>query len=95
MKMRKIAFTILGAVLVVAGSTAQTATASERHVRNVRHIPVAAGERFRNANNLAEGRTNTSCLNRESGNPYNEETDFEAWSAWRNSGAWDSRNDCW
>jgi hypothetical protein len=33
MNMRKIAFTILGAVLVVAGSTAQTAMASEPHVQ--------------------------------------------------------------
>lgn len=93
--MHKIAFTVFGALLVVAGSTAQTATASERHLRNARHIPVAAGEQFRNANNFAEGRANTSCQNRESGNPYNEQSDYEGWSAWRNAGGWDSHNDCW
>ena len=92
--MRKMAFTVLGALLVVAGSTAQTATASEGHLRNAGHIPVAAGEQFRNANNLAVSRTNTSCQNREAGNPYDEETDFESWSAWRNAGGWDDRNAC-
>ena len=33
------------------------------------------------------------CANREAGNPYNKETDFLAWSAWRVRGGWDDHND--
>jgi hypothetical protein len=95
MKMRKLAITILGALLIVAGSAVQIASASEHHAHKAHRAGPAVGEQFRNANNLVEGRVNTSCQNRESGNPYNEETDFEAWSAWRNAGGWDSHNDCW
>ena len=93
--MRKTTITILGVLLIVAGSTAQTAAASEHYLRKAHRAALATGEQFRNANNLAEGRANGSCQNQEAGNPYNEQTDFEAWSAWRNAGAWDSHNDCW
>ena len=57
--------------------------------------PVAVSQQFRNANNSIGGRASTSCENREPGNPYDEQTDCQGWSAWRASGAWDSRNDCW
>jgi hypothetical protein len=90
MKMRKLAITILGALLIT-GLTAQIATASEHHRSGAHRAALATGEQFRNANNLA---ASTSCQNREPGNPYDKETDFEGWSAWRNSGGWDSHNDC-
>jgi hypothetical protein len=92
MKMRKLAIAILGGILIT-GLTAQIATASQQHGRKAHRAILDTGEQFRNANNWDEGRA--SCQNRESGNPYNEQTDFEAWSAWRSSGAWDSHNDCW
>jgi hypothetical protein len=96
-KMRKIALTILGALLI-AGSTVQTATTAERHhVRKARVAPIAASQEFRNANNSSFNQRHviTDCQYREPGNPYDERTDFEGWSAWRAGGGWDSRNDCW
>jgi hypothetical protein len=36
---------------------------------------------------------NDSCLNREPGNPYNKAEDYMGWSAWRDRGGWDDRND--
>jgi hypothetical protein len=89
--MRKTVLTIFGALLI-AGSAVQIATAAEHNVRNYR-VPAATGEQFRNANNSVEGRAGTWCST-EPGNPYNPETDYQTWSAWRALGAWDSRNDC-
>lgn len=88
--MRKLAIAILGGVLIT-GLTAQIATASQQHGRKAHRAILDTREQFRNANNLA---ASISCQNREAGNPYDEQTDFESWSAWRNSGAWDSHNDC-
>jgi hypothetical protein len=34
-----------------------------------------------------------SCAGYESGNPYNRETDYLGWSAWRVRGGWDDHND--
>jgi hypothetical protein len=51
--------------------------------------PVAVSQQFRNANNSIGGPASTSCENREPGNPYDEQTDYQGWSAWRASGAWD------
>jgi hypothetical protein len=90
--MRKTALTILGAVLI-AGSAAQMATASEHHARKTYRAPVATGEQFRNANDSLARHVRSFC-SQEPGNPYNEQTDYMGWSAFRDSGAWDSRNDC-
>lgn len=87
--MRKTILTAFG-VLLIAGSAVQMTTAS---ARSVRQTPAAASEQFRNANNSIRGRASTFC-SQEPGNPYNEQTDYMAWSAWRALGAWDSRNDC-
>ena len=87
--MRKTIITALGALLI-AGSAVQMTTASARHVRQE---PAAASDQFLNANNSVEGRASTFC-SQEPGNPYDERTDYTGWSAWRQSGAWDSRNDC-
>jgi hypothetical protein len=87
-KMRKTVLTILGAVLI-AGSAVQMAAASARHYRT----PAAASQQFRNANNSGEGSAGAWCST-EPGNPYNPQTDYQGWSAWRQLGAWDSRNDC-
>ena len=87
--MRKTIITTLGAVLI-AGAAVNMAAASARHVNRA---PAAASEQFRNANNSIHGRASTFC-SKEPGNPYNEQTDYMAWSAWRALGAWDSRNDC-
>jgi hypothetical protein len=88
--MRKTVLTILGALLII-GSAVQMATASEP-ARNAYRVPAAASE-FRDANNSVEGGGKNFC-SQEPGNPYNEQTDYTGWSAFRNSGAWDSRNDC-
>jgi hypothetical protein len=90
--MRQTVIAILSA-LVIAGPPAQVATASEHHARNARRAPSAIGEQFRNANDLIARRANGFC-SQEPGNPYNEQIDYLAWSAFRESGAWDSRNDC-
>ena len=100
-KMRKTVLTILGALLM-AGSVVQIASATdgvssttEPHMRKAYRTHTAANERFLNANNASESRASASCQDREPGNPYNPQTDYTGWSSWRESGAWDSRNDCW
>jgi hypothetical protein len=87
--MRKTIVTALG-VLLIAGSAVQMTTASARATR---HAPVAATQQFRNANNSIDSRSSTWCST-EPGNPYNPNTDYMAWSAFRARGEWDSRNDC-
>jgi hypothetical protein len=86
--MRKTIMSVLG-VLLIAGSAAQTTPAFARHVRQA---PVASSDTFGNAYDSANG-TARSC-SEEPGNPYNPQTDYMGWSAWRESGAWNSRNDC-
>ena len=90
--MRQTVIAILGALLI-AGPAAQIATASEHHNQNARRAPSAIGELVRNANDSIARRANGFC-SQEPGNPYNEQTDYLAWSAFRESGAWDSRYDC-
>ena len=90
--MRKTAFTILG-TLLIAGLATQFATASEHHHQNGGRAPKSIGEQFRNANDSIAQQMRGWC-SQESGNPYNKDTDYMAWSAWRALGAWDSRNDC-
>jgi hypothetical protein len=34
-----------------------------------------------------------ACPGHEAGNPYNKETDYLGWSAWRDRGGWDASND--
>ena len=94
--MRKIALTILGALLI-AGSTVQTASAAPHHPRKARVAPIPASQQFRNANDsfLNQGHVITDCQYREPGNPYDERTDYMGWNAWRELGSWDSRDDCW
>jgi hypothetical protein len=87
--MRKAVVTGLS-VLLIAGSAVQMATTSARQAYRA---PAVASEQFRNANSSIEGRASTWCST-EPGNPYNPETDYMAWSAFRASGEWDSRNDC-
>lgn len=88
--MRKMVMSALG-VLLIAGTAAQITPAFARHVHQA---PAAASEHFRNAYDYSsDGAASTWC-SREPGNPYNPDTDYQAWSAWRALGAWDSRNDC-
>jgi hypothetical protein len=72
--------------LLIAGSVAQVTPAFARHEAT------AASETFRNAYDSADGATRFCST--EAGNPYNPQTDYQTWSAWRALGAWDSRNDC-
>jgi hypothetical protein len=90
--MRKTALSILGALLIV-GSAVQGATAAEHRVRKAYRAPMATGEQFRDTYASTAGRASTFCST-EPGNPYNPQTDYQGWSAWRQLGAWDSRNDC-
>jgi hypothetical protein len=34
-----------------------------------------------------------TCGGREAGNPYNKQTEYWDWSAWRTRGGWDARSD--
>ena len=86
------ALTVLGALLI-AGSVIHAASASERHHQNWGRVPKGIGEQFRNASNSIAQQARGWC-SQVPGNPYNKETDYEGWSAWRASGSWDSRNDC-
>jgi hypothetical protein len=88
-KMRKTVLTIIGALLI-AGSVVQTASASNYHVYKKFPAPAAASEQFRNANNSTG---NTFC-SQEMGNPNDEQTDYQHWSAFRSAGGWDDRHDC-
>jgi hypothetical protein len=90
--MKKMTLTIFGALLI-AGSAAQIATASARHVENARRAPAAISEQIRNAN-ASFARRGSGFCSQEPGNPYNKLTDYTAWSAFRQSGPWDSRNHC-
>ena len=76
-------------MLLVAGSATQIAPALARHVRQA---PATSSETLRNAYGSAD--TTGRWCSEEPGNPYNPQTDYMAWSAWRAHGAWDSRNDC-
>ena len=87
--MRKTIITTLGALLIT-GSAVNMATASARATGGAL---VGATQQFRNANNSIDSRASAWCST-EPGNPYNPQTDYMAWSAFRESGEWDSRNDC-
>jgi hypothetical protein len=76
-------------MLLIAGSATEIAPA---FARQVRRAPTTSNETFRNAYASTEG-TARWC-SEDPGNPYNPQTDYMAWSAWRAHGAWDSRNDC-
>jgi hypothetical protein len=77
-------------VLLAAGSKAELTAAPARHVRSE---AAAVDEQFRNARNSIKGHVATLCSH-HMGNPYDKQTDYTGWSAWRQPGAWDSRNDC-
>jgi hypothetical protein len=81
---------ILLGILITIGSVAQATAAS---ARGVHRAQVATGKQFRNAYNSIDDRARTFC-SQEAGNPYDEQTDYTGWSAWRQLGAWDSRYDC-
>lgn len=76
---------------LISATASQMATASEHQHLKKNRTPLT--EAFRNANGSVAGRAGQFC-SQEEGNPYNMETDYQGWSAFRLSGAWDSRNDC-
>lgn len=90
--MQKVTTVIVGVSLVVA-SASQMATATEPQKVGAYRTPAVAGERFRDANASLAWSSRSFC-SQHAGNPYDERTDYLAWSAFRQSGAWDSRNDC-
>jgi hypothetical protein len=97
--MRKNFFIVLGGLLLVT-STNQALATSGHHRHKAKFAPLE--RQFLNSNdNWGEGnRTSasarrTDCQNREPGNPYSMQDDYQGWSAWRNRGGWDSHNDCW
>lgn len=85
--MRKAIVVMLG-VLVISGSAFETSAA---FARGAHQLQATAGEQVRIAGNSVS----QSCKTQEAGNPYDQRTDYTGWSAWRQLGAWDSRNDCW
>lgn len=85
--MRKTIVSALG-VLLISGSAALITPAAARQLPRS-----AASEQFRDSYSSVDRTASTFC-SREPGNPYNPDTDYMAWSAWRALGAWDSRNDC-
>lgn len=76
-------------MLLIAGSATQIAPAFARHIGQA---PATSSETFRNAYGSTE--SPARWCSEEPGNPYNPQTDYQTWSAWRAHGAWDSRNDC-
>jgi hypothetical protein len=76
-------------MLLIAGSATHIAPAFARHIRQA---PATSSDSFRNAYGSSDAAT--GWCSEEPGNPYNPQTDYMAWSAWRAHGAWDSRNDC-
>ena len=86
--MKKTIMSALGALLI-AGSAIQVTPAFARHMRSV---PAASSSTFRNAHGAANDMARWCST--QPGNPYNPQTDYQTWSAWRTLGAWDSRNDC-
>lgn len=86
--MKKAVFSAF-AILLVTGSVVQVTPAFARHVGRA---PTAYSQDFRNAYGSTAG-TSGWCST-EPGNPYNPQTDYMAWSAFRARGSWDSRNDC-
>jgi hypothetical protein len=78
---------------LMAASAVRVASAAVRHGHKSSLVPVEAVGKLRNANDSFAWSVHASC-GQESGNPYDRQTDYLAWSAFRNSGAWDSRNDC-
>ncbi|WP_213736297.1 hypothetical protein [Bradyrhizobium sp. dw_411] len=90
--MRKTVLTILGALLIT-GSASQMATASNYHVHKAHRAPAAASEQFRSANNSTDDSARSFC-GQEPGNPNDEQTDYQHWSAFRSGGGWDDRNSC-
>jgi hypothetical protein len=86
--MRKTIMSALGALLIL-GSAAQMTPA---FARPAHQAPAASSETLRNAYGSAND--SARVCSKEPGNPYNEQTDYQAWSAWRGEGAWDSRNAC-
>jgi hypothetical protein len=85
--MQKTALTLFGALLV-AGSMVQMASATEHHKHRAH---AAASAQFLNANNAVHA---SAACQKEGGNPYDRETDYQGWSAWEQGGAWDSHADC-
>jgi hypothetical protein len=54
-------------------------------------VPSFAQQRFTHpANAYAQA---SACADHEPGNPYNKDTDYMGWSAWRVRGGWDATND--
>jgi hypothetical protein len=91
-------FTILGALLLVVSIDKADGMAG-RHVHKAESTLLS--RQFVSFNNAIEGNAlsargpNASCQNREPGNPYSMQDDYQQWSSWRQLGAWDSHNDCW
>ena len=89
-KMRKTLMTALG-VLLIAGSAAQITPASAGYARRA---PAAASEQFCNDYDYSNNGAARNFCSREHGNPNNADIDPAGAAAWRQLGAWDSRNDC-
>jgi hypothetical protein len=95
--MPRAVFAVLG-ILLISVSSSEIAAGAWSHAHKAKHA--SANRQFQNSNNSARGigisaaARSVYCQNREPGNPYDRETDFAGWSAWRQLGAWDSRNDC-
>jgi hypothetical protein len=71
--------TSLIGIAAVAAATAFVAPASAQQHRLTRLVG-------------AYGQVNY-CADHEPGNPYNRDTDYLGWSAWRVRGGWDASND--
>jgi len=55
--------------------------------------PAMAQHGIAHPDSYAQLAQSESCLTREPGNPYSKTEDYMAWSAWRDRGGWDDRND--
>lgn len=56
-------------------------------------VPSFAQHRYTHHANAYSNAQASACADHEPGNPYNKETDYIGWSAWRVRGGWDASND--
>jgi hypothetical protein len=79
---------IVASITSVLIFTSMTSIASAE-----RRLFTATDAHIQDANNSFNVQQRKFC-NEEPGNPYDERTDYQAWSAWRADGSYDGRNDC-
>jgi hypothetical protein len=81
--------------LIVAAITSVLVFTSMTSIASAERRPFSTTDaHIQDANNSFNVQQRKFC-SQEPGNPYDERTDYQAWSAWRAGGSYDDRNDCY